>query len=293
MYCLDVKAHIDLMTIKELKEIFRKDLSELYSQEEITTFFNWLVEEHLKLKPVDVLLDGQQNISRDIVDVFKTLIQRLKEEEPIQYILGYSEFYGQRFKVCPQVLIPRPETEGLVDWVIKDQGAKSSKHLIDIGTGSGCIAITLQKHLPKSKVTAIDISEKALDVAKYNATLNNVKVKFVKKDVLNIKSLDKTTDVIVSNPPYVRQLEIALMKKNVLSYEPHNALFVENTNPLLFYKSITKLAKKSPKPVVVYFEINQYLVEDLKVMLKNLELNNYFFQKDFRDNMRFLKVLID
>lgn len=280
------------MTLNALKNYFRESLSDLYSQAEINTFFNWLVEDQLKLKPVDVQLQTTREIDKEKTAVFRNLIQRLKQEEPIQYILGYTEFYGLQFRVNPEVLIPRPETEELLDWVVKDHKTQGQKNIVDIGTGSGCIAITLQKKLPDSNVSAIDISAKALDVAKHNADFHNVSINFIQKDILKVEKLPEDTEVIVSNPPYVRQLEKTLIQKNVLDYEPHKALFVEDTNPLFFYKVMSKLAMDLPLAVQVYFEINQYLVDELKIMLKDLNLSEYQFRNDFRGNTRFLKILI-
>ena len=281
------------MTLKALKDHFHKSLSDLYSQAEIKTFFNWLIDEFFKLEPIDILLKPELEINNEKISAFEHIIQRLKREEPIQYILGYTEFYGLRFKVNPQVLIPRPETEELVDWIVKDHKSQNQKTLIDIGTGSGCIAIALQKKLPNWNVMALDISTPALDIAKSNADFHKVNIKFIHQDILNTQKLPEQPQVIVSNPPYVQQLEKNQMNNNVLKHEPHQALFVEDTNPLIFYKVISKMAKKLPHAVEIYFEINQYLVDDLKKMLKNLNLNTYQFRKDFRGNMRFLKVLVD
>lgn len=281
------------MTLKALKNHFHKSLSNLYSQAEIKTFFNWLIEDLFNLEPVDVLLKPELKIDNEKTIAFEHIIQRLKREEPIQYILGYTEFFGLRFNVNPQVLIPRPETEELIEWILKDHKSREPKTLIDIGTGSGCIAIALQKNLPYWKVMALDVSALAIEVAKDNADYHEANVKLIQQDILNTQKLPEQTQVIVSNPPYVQQLEKNQMNDNVLKHEPHQALFVEDTNPLIFYKVISKMAKKLPHAVEIYFEINQYLVDDLKNILQDLNLNTYQFRKDFRENMRFLKVWID
>jgi release factor glutamine methyltransferase len=251
------------------------------------------MEEHFELKPVDISLHAEEEIDFEHMRVIEKQLKRLKNHEPIQYIIGHTIFYGLRLKVNPKVLIPRPETEELVEWIIEDQKLDTSKQLLDIGTGSGCMAIALKNKFSTWSVTAIDVSEKALDIAKYNADAHQAEIQFIWQDIFKMKSLPDQTQIIVSNPPYVRQLEKAQMHNNVLEHEPYEALFVTDHDPLIFYKCICHLAQKQQHPAVIYFEINQYMLSFLKTMLQDLKLNTFYFRKDFRGNVRFLKVMIN
>jgi len=217
-------------------------------------------------------------------------LEKLKAQKPIQYILGETEFFGLNFKVNDSTLIPRPETEELVSWVLKMKGKSENINVLDIGTGSGCIAISIAKHLEKANVHALDVSEKALEVAEQNAKNNGVAVNFINKDILEIsnKRLENQNqfDIIVSNPPYVRHLEKTMMHANVLDNEPHLALFVDDANPLIFYKAITEFAVKNLKSGgALFFEINEYLGPEMIRLLesnnfKNIQLKQDFFKKD-------------
>jgi len=220
------------------------------------------------------------------------ILEQLKKEIPIQYLLGSTSFYGLNFEVNSDVLIPRPETEELVDWIIKDclifRNDVTLK-IVDIGTGSGCIAISLAKNLPNAQVFAIDVSGKALATAKKNAELNNVEVTFIQKNILETASLDFQFDIIVSNPPYVRNLEKVEINKNVLDNEPHLALFVDDNDALVFYRKIAELAQKSlSKNGQLYFEINQYLGKETVALLENLGFENLELRKDIYGNDRMI-----
>jgi release factor glutamine methyltransferase len=232
---------------------FYKELDHLYSREEIRILLKWISETN----------------SPSSENYYQIALDELKLGKPIQYILGECEFYGLNFKVNNDVLIPRPETEELVDLIIGEN--KNSKiNILDIGTGSGCIAITLQKKLPLASVSAMDISENALALAKENALLNNVEINFLKDDALQLDHLKYSKfDVIVSNPPYIANAEKNEMSNQVLDFEPHLALFVEDIEPLIFYDKISgfALSNLSPKGKL-YFEINQNLsAETLKLLL--------------------------
>jgi release factor glutamine methyltransferase len=221
------------------------------------------------------------------------ILQELKKEVPIQYLLGKTNFYGLDFEVNENVLIPRPETEELVEWIVKEN-AKTDKtktlKILDIGTGSGCIAVSLAKNLPNAKVYAIDVSKKALETAKRNAINNKVEVTFLLNDVLELEELPYDFDIIVSNPPYVRHLEKEEIKKNVLDYEPHLALFVEDHDALIFYKKIATLAQDNLfKNGQLYFEINQYLGKEMIDLLEEMEFKNIELRKDIYDNDRMLR----
>lgn len=310
------------MTLLELKNKFLADLANLYPKEEILSFYTLLVDFKLGISKIDTALNPNQIISKNHLDYFFDALTNLLTEKPIQYIIGETEFYGLPFYVNKHVLIPRPETEELVEWVISDKrqetGAKRQKkvadNILDIGTGSGCIAISLAKNLPNISVYAVDISAKALQIAKQNAVLNKVNVHFIEGNILNTnviqtpsirgKNLNQNTlenlsntsnlkfDIIVSNPPYVRQLEKQEIKDNVLKHEPHLALFVENDNSLLFYDRIADFAKENlTKNGELYFEINQYLGQETVSLLKEKGFTNIELKKDLYGNDRMIKAL--
>lgn len=278
------------MKIKDLRTGFVNSLSDLYDREEVLSFFYLLSEKILELRRVDIALKLNDSLSVESVAQFRNAQNRLQSQEPIQYILGDTEFYGGVFTVNKHVLIPRPETEELVDWILHDQKNKNtSLKILDIGTGSGCIAISLAKNLKKAEVYAIDVSEEALKVAKANAEKNQVTVKFIKLDVLAASDLFQSFDIIVSNPPYVRELEKEEMKPNVLDNEPNLALFVSNGKPLVFYEKITKLAKKRlDRGGALYFEINQYLGNETKLMIENLGFKTVELRKDLYNSDRMI-----
>lgn len=279
-----------MINLKEFKVEFIRELSSIYNKEEATALFSWLSEDLLHLKTHDFLLQTEVDIDTNQLNTFVQAKSRLLKQEPIQYILGYTEFFGLKINVTPDVLIPRPETEELVQWVLEDY--KTQVHqlsLIDIGTGSGCIPIALAKNLPQAKVMGLDISEHALQLAASNSELHDAKVEFIKSDVLQLKALPEV-DVIVSNPPYVKFDEHLKMKDNVLKHEPHLALFVANDDPLIFYKKIAELALNAKKKPVVYVEISQYLAQDTSQLFKDFGFEQVEIKKDFRGNDRMLKA---
>jgi len=288
MWCLDDKRFV--MTLKSLKIFFVNSLLDCYPETEITSFFFMLTENILGKRSIDVVLDYDEIISEVDVVKFKETIERLKNHEPIQYIIGETEFFGLPFKVNDSVLIPRPETEELVEWIISEFRIQNSEfRILDIGTGSGCIAVSLAKNLPNAKVFALDVSKKALNIAKDNAKRNNVMVEFVEADILKLEAgswKPEEFDIIVSNPPYVRALEKEQMQPNVLKYEPHLALFVEAEDSLLFYRKITQFANQFlNQNGQLYFEINEYLGKDMLKLMKDegfekVEIKTDIFEKD-------------
>lgn len=282
-----------MMTLKSIQTLFHRQLSDLYPQPEINTFFYWIVEDVLDLQRIQVSLNPEKTIQEPKLNTIKSYLNRLSKEEPIQYILGNTEFYGLKIKVNPNVLIPRPETEELVDWVIEDLKNEKSTHIIDIGTGSGCIPISLKKNMNQHKISSLDVSKEALKIAKENAEENNVEIELIQQDILTTKTLPSNIKVIVSNPPYVRALEKNKISKNVLDYEPHLALFVENDNPFLFYQKIVELAKLLPHPVIVYFEISQYLRKDFESLMQYLGITSVEIRQDFKGNDRMAKLLMN
>ena len=279
------------MKLSQLKINFTTVLQGVYDKEEVHCFFYILCDFFLQYSRFEVSMSQDTVVSAKNITVFEKALLRLKKQEPIQYILGTTEFYGLTFKVNKHTLIPRPETEELVDWVLSNLHDQDSElDILDIGTGSGCIAISLAKNIPTAKVSGLDISEKALEVAQENAVKNQVLVSFCKKDILRTTSLENKYDVMVSNPPYVRQLEKKAMNANVLDYEPGVALFVPNEDPLLFYRKIAQLAMVSLQTRGwLYFEINEYLSKEMDVLLKEIGFANIEIKKDFREVPRMIK----
>ena len=248
------------MLISALKIKFIDSLRGVYPPQEISTFFNWLTQEYLNLSRLDVALAPDKEIALESVVKFEEAIRRLLKEEPIQYIIGETSFYGLPIKVNKHVLIPRPETEELVEWMLSElpQAHNDRLNILDIGTGSGCIAIALAKELPNADVTAIDLSIEALKVARENAKINEVSVTFLQQDVLSLQKWPSRCDIIVSNPPYVRKLEKNQMRANVVENEPGLALWVEDEDPLVFYDRIASLASSSLFPSgKLFLEINE------------------------------------
>tara|TARA_B110000261_G_C13080489_1_gene355722 strand:- start:117 stop:1001 length:885 start_codon:yes stop_codon:yes gene_type:complete len=289
---LDVKKN---MKLKEFKLLFSESLSETYPKKEIDSFFFILMEEKLKLQRIDTVLNPDFLIDTATVVVLKIILKRLQKEEPIQYILGKTEFYGLPFLVDKNTLIPRPETEELVEWILSEiqkiQGGnqKTPLAILDIGTGTGCIPITLAKNTVNTVITAIDISAAALRVAKKNAVLNSVPINFIMQDILKTTQLPQKYNLIVSNPPYVRELEKVEISANVLENEPHLALFVANKNPLVFYDKIADLAKQQlNENGMLFFEINQYLGKETVKMLEEKGFQNIQLKKDLSGNDRML-----
>ena len=286
------------MLLKDLQHIFHKELDAVYGKEEVDSFFFICTEHYLDLPRFQLTLQPEFTLNKSETNTFFKVLEDLTQQKPIQYILGETEFYGLPFKVNESVLIPRPETEELVDIIIRSNSElseESQPKILDIGTGSGCIAISLAKNIPNAKVYALDVSDKALEVAKQNAKLNNVEVTFIEADILNERSWDLVFEhlefnTIVSNPPYVRNLEKAEIKPNVLDNEPHLALFVEDDNPLQFYKAITNFAVNNLKPKgELFFEINQYLGNDTKQLLVDANFEAIELLKDLNGNDRMLK----
>ena len=282
------------MLFKEYKSTFLQELSSLYDEKEIESFFYIILESFHNKKRIDLALDPTMEMDAMQLLRWESVLADLKKEKPIQYILGETEFYGLPFLVNENTLIPRPETEELVELIIKD--VKNSKfstqnfQLLDIGTGSGCIAISLAKNLPNALVSAIDVSEKALETAKQNAKMNTIEVNFILKNILETDDLEQNFDLIVSNPPYVRMLEKQEIKPNVLEYEPHLALFVEDDDALLFYRKIAQLANKNlSENGLLYFEINQYLGNETVALLDDLGFKNIELKKDIYGNDRMVR----
>jgi len=286
------------MVLKELQHIFHIELDAIYGKHEVDSFFYLCTEHYLNVPRIQLTLEPGLAITKSETDTFFKVLEDLKQQKPIQYILGETEFFGLPFKVNKNVLIPRPETEELVDLIIRSVTSlevDKPVKILDIGTGSGCIAIALAKNLPNAKVYALDVSKEALKVAKQNAEINKVDINFIEASILNDTchlafEAESNFDIIVSNPPYVRNLEKEEIKPNVLDNEPHLALFVEDDNPLLFYKAITNFAiKKLKDKGSLYFEINQYLGEETQQLLIDANFEAIELLKDLNGNDRMLK----
>ena len=276
------------MTLQDFKLKMISELSSIYEMDELNSIFNLLSEDYLKIPRSKILLANEVDLDQSNQTLFLSALERLKTHEPIQYVLGKTTFMDLEFKVNSSVLIPRPETEELVRLMLKED--LDGKEILDIGTGSGCIAISLAKNLQNSKVSALDISKDALKVAEENANINNVNVEFINADIFEYNS-DKKYDVIISNPPYLTELEKTLMKKNVLDFEPELALFVEDNEPLKYYTEIINFSKFSLKSKgLLFFEINNKYYKDLNQYLVENDFNVQKFD-DHRGLSRFILAL--
>lgn len=272
--------------VSNILSYFRQELSAVADEREITSWYYISMEYLLVYNRSDCIINSNQVLNKSQLSKIKQIVAELKTNKPIQYILGKTEFYGLKIKVNEHTLIPRPETEQLVDWILKENFVAA----LDIGTGSGCIPIALAKH-KDAKVLAIDVSEDALLIAEENAKNNEVEIDFIHQDILQTNSLQKV-DLIVSNPPYVLESEKEKMQENVLDYEPELALFVEDKNPLIFYKKIASLAfnflNENGK---LFFEINAKFGKETIEMLADIGFVNIELKKDMNDKDRMIKAI--
>lgn len=272
--------------VSNILSYFREELSAVTDEREITSWYYISMEYLLVYNRSDCIINSNQVLNKSQLSKIKQIVAELKTNKPIQYILGKTEFYGLKIKVNEHTLIPRPETEQLVDWILKENFGAA----LDIGTGSGCIPIALAKHTD-AKVLAIDVSEDALLIAEENAKNNEVEIDFIHQDILQTNYLQKV-DLIVSNPPYVLESEREIMQENVLDYEPELALFVEDKNPLIFYKKIAILAinflNENGK---LFFEINAKFGKETIEMLADIGFVNIELKKDMNDKDRMIKAI--
>lgn len=291
------------MTLTELAVLYQDKLSVLYDEDEIQSLFLIAIEEVLGYTKTTYILNKQELVPDTALLRLNNILLGLTKGTPIQYIIGHTEFYGLKFKVNPSVLIPRPETEELVEWILSVCSSRFAignaslnsppiVNLIDIGTGSGCIAIALKKHLPKAYVSAVDISSAALATAKENAILNDVGVTFIEDDILNYtETYLPNFDIIVSNPPYIKEDEKPEMHENVLANEPHTALFVSNEKPLIFYEAIADFALKHlKKDGLLFFEINANLGKETIQMLGNKGFTDIRLRLDMQGKERMVSA---
>ena len=320
------------MTIREAKIYIRTELSDFYPENEISSFSRIIFSDLFRLSSVELISKEKESFGADNLTMLKETLVRLKNQEPLQYIIGHTEFYGLNFNVSPAVLIPRPETEELVDLIIEENKTSTAStssvsenskisvsekglKILDIGTGSGCIAVSLAKNLPNAQLFALDISSDALELAKSNAFDNGVEVSafdrlsqritepelveggvsFIQDDILNYRKefYNETFDIIVSNPPYVTISEKQQMERNVLDFEPGLALFVDNDSPLIFYKAITKFAKQHLSANgKLYFEINEQFGKEVKEILLSFGFSDVEVVKDITGRDRIVRGLL-
>ena len=275
-----------MQKVSNILSYFRKELSAVADEREITSWYYISMQYLLVYNRSDCIINSNQVLNKSQLSKIKQIVAELKTHKPIQYIFGKTEFYGLKIKVNEHTLIPRPETEQLVDWILKENFVTA----LDIGTGSGCIPIALAKHTD-ANVLAIDVSEDALLIAEENAKNNEVEINFIHQDILQTNSLQKV-DLIVSNPPYVLESEKEKMQENVLEYEPELALFVEDKNPLIFYKKIASLAfnflNENGK---LFFEINAKFGKEIIEILANIGFVNIELKKDMNDKDRMIKAI--
>lgn len=283
---------VKIQTIKDIRIYLFQELDAIYQEPELTALTNIIIKTILGVTKLHQVYLSDQTVTGIQTERCIKICRELKSGKPIQYVLGETFFYDCRIRVTEATLIPRPETEELVHYLLKqNDGFKGN--IIDFGTGSGCIAIALARNLPGSEVFGIDLAEDALTVARENAILNNTKVSFLKRDILNFDySLIPMAGIIVSNPPYVRDSEKKLMNRNVLDFEPHQALFVSDSDPLVFYRSILEIAGKILLPDgEVWFEINEALgiqMYDLLISFGYIKIEEF---KDINGRDRIIKGL--
>lgn len=264
------------------------ELCDIYDSNEISAMAREMMTKVLNWKPVDIVMRYNEEIPDTLVNTMLGMIERLKNHEPLQYILGVAHFHGHDFKVTPAVLIPRPETAQLVDMIV-DENPSSDLMVLDIGTGSGCIAISLARALKFAQVTGIDISTRALEIANYNNQALNTRVKFVEQDIMSCRAPSEAWDIIVSNPPYITENEKASMERNVLDYEPGEALFVSDDDPMRFYRPIAAYARRALKNGGrLYLEINRAMADQVVDTLRQAKLSNIQVHTDFYGNNRFV-----
>ena len=283
--------------LSDLYEFYKNELSSIYDEGELYSVFELVCEKYLDYSKQQVKQHFQENINQsNLINIYNAGVE-LKKGTPIQYILKEAYFYDLSFNVSNAVLIPRPETEELVDLIIKQHQQKTSNNqtinILDIGTGSGCIPVTLKKHLPQAKVFGIDISEKVLEVAKSNALKNNVEVEFLNLNILKQPIPHNSTfNIIVSNPPYVLNSEAKQMDTRVLEHEPHLALFVEDNDPIIFYKRIIDLCDKHlAEQGWLFFELNPMYAIDVKNYANASKIFNFTeILNDMSGKQRFLKA---
>ena len=277
---------VKIQTIKDIRSFLSQEINDIFPPEEIWAMSNIIVRDVLGISDIERLRDSDKLLSEKEIVTIQNIASELKTGKPIQYILGEAPFYGLTFKVTPDTLIPRQETEELVRHIITEN-ASLEGDILDIGTGTGCIAIALSVNMQKANLFASDFSREALEVAQINAQKNNVKVTFIHDDILNT-SIDGSFDIIVSNPPYVLESEKRMMSINVVNFEPPTALYVPDDKPLLFYEKIAEFASEHLKEKgKLYFEINEAFGPQVAEMMRSKGFQKVRIIKDINGKDRF------
>lgn len=280
-------------TLQAVIRFFKTELIDYFPEQEINSMLYIVLDKTFEIRKKDVLLGTERKFSESELLKIIYIVKDLKKHKPLAYILGEWEFYGLPFKVNEHTLIPRPETEELVQLIL-DENNNENASILDIGTGSGCIAVALKKNRPKSLVSAFDVSKQALETAKNNALLNDVTIHFQEIDILTTKQLKTNYDIIVSNPPYIPLKDMNEMDKNVTNFEPHLALFVEDNNPLIFYKAIAEFAKSHlANNGKLYVEIHEKLGNEVKALFELIGFKEVVIVKDINEKDRIVKCLMD
>lgn len=277
--------------IGDIRAHYQRELYGTYDDQEADKLLFLIFEAYLGISRAKILMDREQLVGPAELLKIRSAVNELIKEKPIQYILGNTEFLGLNFLVNSKVLIPRPETEELIELVLKSEKIGKKQIVLDVGTGSGCIAITLKHLRPELNLTAIDVSEFALEIARKNSLLNHVDVNFKQLDFLDENNFNKlgTFDLVVSNPPYIPNQEKIEMKNNVLNFEPSLALFVPNEDPLLFYKALAGFAKTHlNRGGKLFCEINPNYAGDLEELLLSMKFKSVQLHKDLNDKLRFI-----
>ena len=280
------------MSLIEVRNEFRRSLNNLYSVNEIDFYFKSVLRSCLDIDPIDIALRPNLEVEKNQMEILDKILLELSEEKPLQYIIGEMSFRSVELNVNPLVLIPRPETEELVGWVLEDyEHLERETNLVDFGTGSGCIAISLKKEQALFSVLAVDLDESILELVKENAKKNHVQIQTLQADMNSLDQLEMEVEVIVSNPPYIVPNEKEEMKKNVLAFEPHQALFVPKEDPLKYYRHILIFAQHQLKSKGrIYFEINPNYLNELEGLI--LSFSNYTVKKrlDIFGKARMLRI---
>ncbi|MCS6991558.1 MAG: peptide chain release factor N(5)-glutamine methyltransferase [Chitinophagales bacterium] len=280
------------MTVAEVYHSLRKHLQSLYAEGEAAAIGRLVVEAVSGIEPFIPSIHGNRPILPHQADAAVKALIRLQRGEPVQYVIGYAHFDGMKLRVSPAVLIPRPETEELVHWVADELHTKTAAHVLDAGTGSGCIALALKRRLPHLHIFAVDISQAALEIARHNANAHGLDITFAQHDLLSAERPFPhiSFDCVVCNPPYVLAAEQHTLDEHVMKHEPHVALFAPAPDPLIFYRHVAeKFFIASENKAVLFFEINPRLYEPLNQWL-TLQKLPYEFRRDFSGHMRLLRI---
>lgn len=280
------------MQVISMVHFMRQELFSTYEINEIEAMIHYCFEEICGMGRIDVMTRSEDQLDAEVVERFDEVVDRLKQHEPIQYIFGHSRFYGLDIKLNKHVLIPRPETEELVHWMATEQRKASIHSILDIGSGSGCIALAMKDQFPEAQVAGVELSPEAIEVARANARHNKLDVHFVQSNILDQPHHLGAYDLIVSNPPYVTRAQMDHMLPNVLNHEPHLALFIEDDDPLKFYKAIAQFCKKHLQADgVLYLEINEDLAPDTVSLLESHNFTRTTIKKDLSGKFRMVKAM--